>query len=78
MQNSKHSYNTLYVVLTHGWLVQVELQGAWFLEVAKHQLVIAVPTNTENFKFFCVLVYKRLHSLETIPSVLCVLKTLLC
>ena len=23
----------------HGWLVQVELYGVWFLEVAQHQLV---------------------------------------
>jgi len=23
----------------HGWLVLIELHGAWFLEVAQHQLV---------------------------------------
>ena len=26
----------------HGWLVQVELLGAWFLEVAQHQLVYSL------------------------------------
>ena len=35
-QNSKHSHNTLYVAFMHGWLVQLQLQGAWFLEVAQH------------------------------------------
>ena len=41
-QNSKHYYNILYVVFMHGWLVQLELQGTWFLEVAQHQLVVLV------------------------------------
>ena len=31
--NSKHYCNTMYVVFMHGWLVQVELYGAWLLKV---------------------------------------------
>jgi len=30
----------MYVVFMHGWFDQVEQQGAWFLEVAQHQLVL--------------------------------------
>jgi len=30
----------MYVVFMHGLLVQVELYGTWFLEVAQHQLVL--------------------------------------
>jgi len=26
----------------HGWLAQVELYGAWFLEITQHQLVVFV------------------------------------
>ena len=38
-KNWKHYCNTQHMEFMHGWLVQVELHGAWFLEVAQHQLI---------------------------------------
>ena len=38
-QHSKHYCNTMYIAFMHGWLVQVELYGVWFLEVVQLQLV---------------------------------------
>jgi len=38
-KNLTHYCNTMCVVFMHGWLVQVKLYGAWFLEAAQYQLV---------------------------------------
>jgi len=38
----KHYYNSMYVCSVNAWVIRpgIEQQGAWFLEVAQHQLVI--------------------------------------
>jgi len=37
---TKFKAYALHLIFMHGWLLQIELHGAWFLDVAQHQLVV--------------------------------------
>jgi len=51
----KHYYNTLYVVLFYACVIsQVELQGAWFLEVRSTTSTFSVYIFLHVIKMCCV------------------------
>ena len=53
----KHHCDSMYVCSVNTWMIRpgVELRGAWFLEVAQHQLVvtysIAVLLNAVHYSY---------------------------